>query len=77
MPVQDEGVAYRGAALVEIRTELTEGTPSVPISEIDREDIIRVQVRRAVALNFALYIRALVVLRVLREQFLSILSETH
>ena len=48
--VQDEGVAYRGAALVEIRAELTEGTPSVPVAEIDREDIIRVQVRRCTQL---------------------------
>lgn len=52
--LQAEGVAYRGAAFVEIKTELTEGTPSIPVMQIDREDIIRSEVFSCLFVCFSL-----------------------
>ena len=40
---QGEGVAYRGRALLEIKTELGQ-LPELPVDDINNDDLLRVQV---------------------------------
>lgn len=40
---QGEGVAYRGRALLEIKTDLGE-LPELPVDDINNDDLLRVQV---------------------------------